>query len=90
MNDGSRQFASLPESCSWSALRKHIGKLAGVGLGEYVTDGVTEAWIEFTYRGYSFTVNIQLGEYWFFSSAPECPDDILAEIVPHCRERLLR
>jgi len=70
MNDGSRKFAALPESCSWSALRKHLGTLAGVGLGEYVTDGVTEAWIDFTYRGYSFTINNQFGEFGFSLQTP--------------------
>lgn len=85
MSDGSRQFAALPESCTWPALRKHLGKLDGVVLGEYLTDGVTEAWIDFTYRGYSFTVNNQFGEYWFFSSDAQCPDELLTEIVRHCR-----
>ena len=47
MKDGSRQFAALPESCAWSDLRNHLGKLPGVRLGEYLTDAVTEAWIDF-------------------------------------------
>ncbi len=85
MSDGSRQFAALPESCTWLALREHMGKLDGVVLGGYLTDGVTEAWIDFTCQGYSFTVNNQFGEYWFFSSDAQCPDELLTEIVRHCR-----
>jgi hypothetical protein len=56
MPNGIRQFASLPESRSWWALRDHLARLPGVTITDFVTDGVTEAWIDFTYRGHSFTI----------------------------------
>ena len=83
--DGSRQFLLLPESCAWSVLRSHLGALDGVALGEYLTDGVVEAWIDFTYKGYRFTINNQFGEYWFFSDDPICPVTLLTEIAQHCQ-----
>ena len=84
MNDGSRQFAALPESESWHRLRDHISRLAGARITKFITDDVTEAWIDFTYREHSFTVNNQFGEFWFFVSDPSCADDILTGVVRHC------
>jgi hypothetical protein len=82
--DGSRQFLALPESCAWSDLRTHLSALEGVALGEYLTDGITQAWIDFTYRGYRFTINNQFGKYWFFVDDPVCPADLLIELGMHC------
>jgi hypothetical protein len=88
--DGSRQFASLPESRSWYALRDHLTRLPGVTVTEFLTDGFTEAWIDFSFRGHSFTVNNQWGEYWFFVRQPECPDAILSEVTDYCRRFLAK
>jgi hypothetical protein len=84
MADGSRHFASLPEKRSWRALRNHLGRLPGVTLGEFVTDNVIEAWIDFRYGGHEFTVNNQFGEYWFFVSDPACPESVLDRVREHC------
>jgi hypothetical protein len=88
MNDGSRQFAALPESRSWYELRDHVSRLSGAKVADFVTDGVTEAWIEFTYRGQAFTINNQFGEFWFFVRDPGCSADILTEVVSHCQSLL--
>jgi hypothetical protein len=90
MHDGSRQFASLPENRSWWALRDHLTRLPGASVTGFLTDGVTEAWIDFTFRGYSFTINNQLGEYWFFVEEADCPDAVLSEAADHCRRFLAR
>lgn len=84
-NDGSRWFAALPESRSWSDVHAHLSSLAGVHITEYLTDDVTEVWIDFAYRGHTFSVNNQFGEYWFFVKQPNCPNDILTEVVSHCQ-----
>jgi hypothetical protein len=84
MNDGSRQFAALPESESWHRLRDHVSELAGAQVTDLITDEITEAWLDFTYRGQRFNVNNQFGEYWFFVRDPSCADDILTEVVRHC------
>ena len=46
-------------------------------------DGVTEAWIDFTFEGHAFTVNDQFGEYWFFVADPTCPDSVLRAVLNH-------
>jgi hypothetical protein len=84
MNDGSRQFAALPESESWHRLRDHVSELAGAQVTDFITDEITEAWFDFTYREQRFTVNNQFGEYQFFVRDPSCGDDILTEVVRHC------
>ena len=89
MNDGSRQFAELPQTKLWHELRDHVEKLGGAVVIGFLTDGITEAWIDFTFRGYSFTINDQFGDYWFFVDNPSCSDQILTEVVAHC-ERLLK
>lgn len=86
MADGSRQFAALPENCSWKAMHEHLGRLPGVSLGDYITDHVTEVWMDFTYEGCAFSVNNQFGEYWFFVTDPACPDAVLQAIIAHCQE----
>ena len=88
MNDGSRKFAELPQTRLWRELRDHLQTLSGAVVTSFLTDGVTEAWIDFTFRGHSFTVNDQFGDYWFFVADPSCPHGILTEVVSHC-ERLL-
>ncbi len=88
MNDGSRQFAKLPQTKLWHELRDHLQKLNGAVVTGFLTDGNTEAWIDFKFRGQTFTINDQFGHYWFFVDDPLCPDEILTEVVTHC-ERLL-
>jgi hypothetical protein len=85
MNDGSRHFGELPQSISWYALRDHIRKLKGAVVTQFLTDGVTEAWIDFTYRGSEFSVNDQFGSYWFFVSNPNCADEDLEAVLSHCQ-----
>jgi hypothetical protein len=62
----------------------------GVTLSDYLTDDVTEMWLDFSFRDQRFTVNNQFGEFWFFAADPACPDDVLRAIVEHCESLLLR
>jgi hypothetical protein len=84
MNDGSRHFGDLPQTALWHELRNHIERLDGAAITDFITDNVTEAWIDFAYRGHRFSVNDQFGDYWFFVDNPECPDDILRAVLSHC------
>ncbi len=88
MNDGSRHFGELPQTVLWYDLRDHIAKLEGAVITGFVTDAVTEAWIDFSYRGYRFSVNDQMGNYWFFVDDAKCPDEILISVLAHCRSVL--
>jgi hypothetical protein len=62
----------------------HIMLLDGASVTNFITDNVTEGWLDFTYKGQSFSVNDQHGNYWFFVEDPACPDEILHEVVAHC------
>jgi len=85
MRDGSRHFASLPGTESWDSLRGHLKRLEGVSGTSIITDEVTEAWIDFLYRGHEFSVNNQCGEYWFFVEDPACPPEVLEAVLAHCK-----
>jgi hypothetical protein len=89
MADGSRHFVDLPQTVLWLGRRDHLMNLPGAELTGFLTDHVTEAWIDFTFRGHSFAVNDQFGEYWFFVHDPTCPDDALEAVTAHCRKLLL-
>jgi hypothetical protein len=87
-HDGSRIFAELPQSLLWQTGRDHALRLDGARIGEFITDGVTEAWIDFTYAGHAFTINDQFGEYRFFVKDPACGDAVLSAVVAHFVELL--
>ena len=81
--DGSRHFLSLPAIAGWHSVRDHVSTLAGAKLTGFLCDGVTEAWIDFTYEGEAFTINDQYGEYWFFAANPQCPEPVLSQVAAH-------
>lgn len=83
MNDGSRNFTDFPVIRDWYDVRDHVRLLPGAVLTGFVTDNVTEAWIDFTYRGHCFSINDQYGDYWFFVNDPDCPEEILKEVRAH-------
>jgi len=83
MRDGSRCFLELRPNASWYAIRDHVAKLKGAELTNFVTDGVTEAWIDFGYSGHAFSINDSPGDYWFFVKDPSCDESILNEVVRH-------
>ncbi len=84
MRDGSRLFATLPQTASWYELRDHIARLPGASVTGFVTDGITEAWIDVAFRGQALSVNDQSGEYWLFAEDPACPEDVLLAFAQHC------
>jgi hypothetical protein len=88
MHDGSRHFGDLPQTRMWYAIRDHVERLPGAVLTGFITDGITEAWIDFTYREHAFSINDQFGDYWFFVNDPGCPDDILSDVLGHFAELL--
>ena len=88
MNDGSRQFAEMPATKSWYSVRDHTTNLKEARLTAFLCDHVTEAWIDFTYRGHNFVINDQFGEYWFMVEDPNCAEEILQEVAEHFAELL--
>lgn len=85
MNDGSRHFGDLPQTALWYDVRDHASKLEGVVVTSFITDHVTECWIDFSYSGHAFSMNDQFGDYWFFVNDPACVDDILQRVLSHFR-----
>lgn len=87
MPDGSRHFGDAPMVLLWDDMRDHLQKLDGVVITGFVTDWVTEGWIDFDYKGFHFSANDQLGAYWLFVNDPRCPDDILLEVLARCEKQ---
>ena len=83
MHDGSRHFGELELRADWYEVRDHVLRLADGSLTNFVCDGVTEAWVDFAYQGYAFSINDQLGAYWFFVADPTCPEGLLRTVLDH-------
>lgn len=81
--NGSRHFASIPDRFGpheWQAMQQRLSSLVGVTVTSFV-DIISQAITDFTYRGHEFAVDTQFGELWFFTPDPECPDELLAEVI---------
>lgn len=83
INDGSRHFLDVPESVSWGEMRQATERLNGAKITGYVSDEVIEMWLDFNFRGQSFSINNPCGEFWFFVDDADCPNEILIEIAEH-------
>jgi hypothetical protein len=86
MNNGARHFAGLPETYDvqepeWHRLRAHVAAMPGAQITAFVTDDVTEAWLDWRYRDHRFSANNQFNEWWLFVEDPACPDEILLEVI---------
>jgi len=94
MADGSRHFGGLPETYDaacpeWERIRDAVPRLAGATLTGYVTDEVTEAWIDLSFGGHAFSLNNQQGQWWLFVADPACPDETLLAVLEHFEATLL-
>lgn len=90
MNDGSRHFFEIPETVFFDELQEIAKKLNGANETNFITDWVTEVWLDFEYRGHQFSINNQHGNYWFFVENPHCLDKILSEVAEHFRKFLVK
>ncbi len=88
MNDGSRHFADMPETVFFDEVADHAEKLEGAEITRFLTDGVIEMWLDLKWREHEFSINNQFGDYWFFVTDPECPDEILIDFCSHFRQLL--
>ncbi len=87
-NDGSRYFAELPETIFFDQLKAHAERLDGLVVTNFLTDWITEVWLDFEFNEHRFTINNQFGEYWFFVDDPECPGEFLNIVYDHFRSIL--
>jgi hypothetical protein len=80
MHDGSRHFADAPYR-SAHAIVKRLKSTPGAALTNCL-DTPLEIWIDFDYRGHSFTMHSDLyGDYWLFVKNPVCPDGVLEDVA---------
>ena len=70
MNDGSRNFADLPENVFFDKLRECVSTFSGAKEIGFVMDWITEVWLYFEFRWEIFSINNQFGDYWFFCQKP--------------------
>lgn len=82
-NDGARHFVDMPEVVFFDDFYDHTEKLKGAEITEFIIDGVVEMRLDFEFRGQKFSVNNQFGDYRFFVENPECPEEILLEVIAH-------
>ena len=88
MHDGSRNFTDLPETVFFEVLHEHTKKLDGAKVTRFVSDWITEVWLDFEFRGHKFSVNNQFGDYWFYVENSSCPDKVLLEVCEYFRKLL--
>ena len=88
MKDGLRHFVDMPEIVFFDETADHVEKLDGAEITEFITDGVIEMWLDFDFRGHKFSINNQYGDYRFFVRDPNCPEEILLEVIDHFRRLL--
>lgn len=88
MNDGARHFVDMPEVIFFDDFYDYTEELDGAEITEFLVDGVVEMWLDFEFRGHKFSVTNQFGDYWFFVQNPDCPEEILLEIIAHYRKLL--
>ena len=87
-SDGSRHFLCLPQNVTWRVLCRHLLRLEGTRIFNFVGCGMAAAWIDFGYRGNRFLVRNEGRDFSFFVRDPLCPDLTLFALALHC-ERLL-
>lgn len=85
-----RHFVDMPEIVFFDEFYDYLEKLEGVEITEFVADGVVEIRLDFEFRGNEFFVDNHFENYRFFVKNPECPDEILLEIIAHFRRLLER
>jgi hypothetical protein len=88
IKSGARHFVDMPEVVFFDELADQVETLEGAEITEFITDGVVEMWLEFEFREHKFSVTNQYGDYLFFVENPECPEEILIEVMNHFRKLL--
>lgn len=85
MEDGSLLFAELSSEISWVDLRNHFERIDQLLIMKFVTDGITEAWLDFYYYDQHFTIHCPLDIYLVFAQDYDCPAFMLNDLLAHFR-----
>lgn len=81
MRDGTRHFGDLPEIVTFDEMYALAMASPEIEVKDFVSDQVTEMWLDLEFRGNRFSINNQSGEYWFFVDDPKCPDETLLGLL---------
>jgi hypothetical protein len=76
-------FYKFPQARFWHEVREHLSTLRGVAVTDTTDDPIIGSWIDFIFRGHSFTINTESGEFVFFVEDSDCPASVCAEIAAH-------
>jgi hypothetical protein len=78
-------FCRFPQTRFWHELRRHLAALPGVTVTSFEDMPIAGAgsWLDFTFRGHSFTINAESGEFVFFVEDTDCPASVRAEVAAH-------
>ena len=84
--DGSRLFFGRTENLSASQSRALVESLDGGQITKFLTDIITEFWLDFSFQQHQFTIHSAWHGYWFFVKDASCPPEILEIIIKHFSE----
>jgi hypothetical protein len=81
--DGSRQFASLPQVVSWSAVRSHLSLLPGAKIANLHDTCPERTWLDFHFGQHHFFIKAHDGLFHLFVRDPQCADLVLYQVGAH-------
>ena len=76
-------FCKFPQTRFWHEVRQHLAALPGVTVTSFEDMPVGGSWLDFTFRGHSFTINAKSGEFVFFVEDTDCPASVRAQVAAH-------
>lgn len=74
-------FCKFPQTRFWHEVRQHLAALPGVTITSFEDIPSGGSWLDFTFRGYSFTINAESGEFLFLGE--DCPASERAAVKAH-------
>ena len=80
MNNG---FCKFPQTRFWFEVGERLLKLRGVAVTDAMDRPMVGSWLCFTFRGHSFTIIAECGEFVFFVEDTDCPEVVRAEVSAH-------
>ena len=84
--DGSRQFASLPQTVAWDAVCSHLLQLPGVEIVNSHSDLLGRAWLNFQFSRHHFFLKAADGALVLFVRDPRCADLVLFQVGSHLEQ----
>jgi hypothetical protein len=76
-------FCTLPQTRCWHEVREHLSLIPGVTIKNSADAPVVASWIDFTFRGNSFSINADDGKFLFFAKDGGRPESVLDQVRAH-------